>query len=478
VTTNNHRAYRHPPDQAAAAQPVAVDFAVVKQLRGRVNDRMAQLLRTRDIAPANRQLEEERLAAEVVGGHVDDLIAAGTAVSPGLEAALLDAVAADPFGLGPLQKLLKNENVVGIHALGMHTRVVYADGSVRTGPALADSDEALVQMLQNLAMRAGATERSLSSARPWVDLQLPDGSRMTALVQVSSTPVVAIRRHTIMDVTLDELRHQYGLIDELICNLLKAAMRSGLNVMIAALAGAGKTTLMRGMAREIPEGEAFVTLEESRELGLETTGRHPWCISLEAREGHGGRGPDGRPAGEVSIADLIPLTLRMSVQRIIVGEVRSREVVAMLQAMATSRGSMCTIHARHPNAVMDRIVELALSHGREMTAELARRIAAGAIDLIVYISVDDESAIGGTTHRYVSHILEIGGMSGDRIVTTTLFGPGPDGRAVPRHLPDRLHDQLLRVGYDPRPLTAYIQQGEDNRGAWTTPLHTIIGGRR
>ncbi|WP_432049915.1 ATPase, T2SS/T4P/T4SS family [Verrucosispora sp. NA02020] len=196
-------------------------------------------------------------------------------------------------------------------------------------------------------------------------------------------PYAAIRRHTLMDVSLEDLRDRYGAMDELICQFLKAAMAAGLNIMVAGLADAGKTTLLRGLAQEIPDREQFVTLEESRELGLHTTGRHRWAMSLEAREGHGTRGPDGRPAGEVTITDMIPLTLRMSVQRIIVGEVRSREIVPMLQAMATSKGSLCTIHARHPRAVMDRVIELALQHGPEMTAELARRMAAGAIDLIV-----------------------------------------------------------------------------------------------
>lgn len=92
----------------------------------------------------------------------------------------------------------------------------------------------------------------------------------------------------------------------------------------------------------------------------------------------------------MTIADLIPLSLRMGVLRIIVGEVRSREIVPMLQAMTTSRGSMCTIHARTAAGVGERIVELALAHGREMTVDQARRMAANALDLIVYVTVEDE----------------------------------------------------------------------------------------
>ena len=466
--------HREPPPGVPISD---IDYAVVKMLRAKVSDEMAAELRDNaNVSVEHRRALGERIVATVVRDYADQLMRSGIPFTTDQEAALLDAVASDLFGIGRLQQLLEDPTVVNIHILGCdHVRVEHTDGTLRAGPRLADSDAELVNMLQSLAMRAAATERSMSSTKPWVDLQLPDGSRLTALIQVSVRPTASIRRHTILDVTLEDLRDRYAMVDHLICDLLRAAMVAGCNIMVAGLAGAGKTTLLRALASEIPEGEAIVTLEESRELGLHTTGRHPWCISLEAREGHGQRGADGRPAGEVTIADLIPLTLRMSTQRVIVGEVRSREIVPMLQAMGTSRGSMCTIHARNPRAVMDRIVELALSHGKEMTSDLARRMAASAVDLIVYVTVEDETAIGGRVHRYVSEIVEIGGMSGDRLVTTTLFGPGPDGRAVPRHLPDRLREQLLRVGYDPRVLTDYIQAAAANRGSWAQPLQTLIG---
>ena len=80
-------------------------------------------------------------------------------------------------------------------------------------------------------------------------------------------------------------------------------------------------------------------------------------------------------------------------------------------------------------------------------------------------------------HEVAGEVVEVGGMHDDRMVTTTIFGPGPDGRAVPRHLPERLRDQLLRAGYDPRLLTGYIQLGDDNHGAWTTPLTTLARRR-
>lgn len=458
---------------ASASSGVLVDMAVVKLLRNKVSEQVAERIRQNPAVSAEqRRAEGERVAASVVGDHINELLATGRVPPAGYEAALLDAVTSGLFGLGPLQQLLRDPTVVNIHVVGCdQVRIEHADGRITQGPPLAETDAELVGMLQMLAMRDSATERSFSSSKPWVDLQMPDGSRLTALQQVPQRPTVSIRRHTILDVRLEDLRDRFGVIDHLLCDFLKAAMRAGCNIMVAGLAAAGKTTMLRALASEIPSAEAFVTLEESRELGLHTTGRHPWCISLEAREGHGDRGMDGRKAGEVTIADLIPLTLRMSTRRIIVGEVRSREIVPMLQAMSTSRGSMCTIHARDSRSVMDRIIELALSHGQEMRADLARRMAAGALDVIIYINIDDETGIGGGMHRYVSEVVEIIGMSADTVVTSTLFGPGPDGRAIPKHLPERLREQLLQVGYDPRVLAPYIEHG---RGAWQHPLQTIL----
>ena len=466
-----------PPAAVAVRQPVrpTVDYAAVRALRQLVSKELTAALREMtNVTAERRQAEGERIAARLVRQHVDDLMAAGQPISANAEAALLDAVAADLFGLGRLQGLLDRTDIINIHILGCdQVRIELASGEIVFGDPIADTDEDMVQMFQVLAMRAGATERSLSSTKPWLDMQLPDGSRLTVVYQVAVRPYATIRRHTLMDVALEDLRDKFGAIDELICSFLKAAMAAGLNIMVAGLADAGKTTMLRALASEIPPAEQFVVLEESRELGLHATGRHKWAMSLEAREGHGARGADGRPAGEVTIADLIPLTLRMSVQRIIVGEVRSREIVPMLQAMATSKGSMCTIHARNSRSVMDRIIELALQHGPEMTAELARRMAAGAVDLIVYLTVEDETKLGGRKLRYVSEVVEVGGMTDDRLVTTTIFGPGPDGRAVPQNQPDRLADALRRVGYDARHLSAYAQQGERNYGMWTHQLQTI-----
>ncbi|MEV4753689.1 ATPase, T2SS/T4P/T4SS family [Micromonospora sp. NPDC049559] len=458
-----------------------VDYALVRELRRRLSERLTAWQRGRDFTAAEEEYERGRLAVLVVAEYADSVRRAGTPMPAAEERALLDQVTAELVGLGRLQSLLGDDSIEEVHILGCDlVRIARHGGGVEWGEPIADSDEELVEILQAAARRAGATERSLSTSKPTLDLQLPDGSRLAAVFLVSHRPYAVLRRHNTLDVTLDDICGGRADLDEmvdvLLRDFLRGAMAAGLNVMVAGLAGAGKTTVIRALMHEIPEDEPFVLLEESREL-LPARGRrrHRAVMSFESREGHGERGPDGRPAGEVTIADLIPVALRMGVLRIIVGEVRSREIVPMLQAMTTSRGSMCTIHARTPAGVGERIVELALSHGREMTVDQARRMAGNALDLIVYVTVEDETAIGGRKERFVSHVEEVIGVGdGNRITTTTIFGPGPDGRAVPRHLPERVRDQLMRVGYDPRLLSRYIEAGV---GAWRRPRHSRLGPR-
>jgi pilus assembly protein CpaF len=456
-----------------------VDYDDVRELRRKLSDELTRWLRTHpDASDDERQNERDRLARVLVREVADTKRHAGMPLSRADEQALFDALAADLAGLGRLQSLLLDNSIEEIHVLGHdRVRITRRDGTVDWGQPVADSDEELVETLQGWARRAGATERSLSTSRPTLDLQLPDGSRLAAVYLVSHRPIAVIRKHNTLDVTLDDIAGGRTDLDEMIDPLmrdfLRAAMAAGANIMVAGLAGAGKTTLLRALAGEIRSGEPFVVLEESRELGLHNSSRHPAAISFEAREGHGERDVTGRPAGEVTIADLIPLALRMGVLRIIVGEVRSREIVPMLQAMTTSRGSMCTIHARTPGAVPERIIELALSYGKDMTAELARRMAGNALDLLVYVTIEDETAIGGRKHRFVSHIEEVDGVGDGRIATTTVFGPGPDGRGIPRHLPARLRDPLLRVGYDARHLAQWIEAGQ---GAWRRRRHSVLGG--
>jgi Flp pilus assembly CpaF family ATPase len=347
--------------------------------------------------------------------------------------------------------------------------VSYADGREEPGPAVADSDEELIEHLQLLAARVGGSERTFTTAHPSLHLRLADGSRLAAMAWTTPRPQVVVRRHRVRDVDLDDLI-ALGTLDSALVAFLRAALRAGKNIVVTGLQNAGKTTLIRALANEFGPMERFATIEREYELHLhDLPERHPRVVAMEAREGSSEKDGAGRRAGEVTLSNLVVDALRMNLRRIIVGEVRGSEAIPMLEAMSTGDGSLCTIHARTAHHALDRIVTLCLSADIGMTDVFAYRLVSGSVDFLVHVHLLDETALGGARHRFVSEVVEINGMGEfGRPASTSVFAPGPDGRAVPAHAPGCL-PELVRAGFDPGFLDA-------RAGTWTAPLATV-GGR-
>ena len=442
-----------------AGATIPIDYELVHSLREEVSRQLVEALRgdtDRGGAPADevRRQAIQEYAEAVIAHNVDDRLRAGETgpvTWPGYARALCDAVCAHILGLGRLQPLIDDPDVENIMVLGTRVRVAYANGVIdEESFSAAASDEELIDLLRRLAERAGQTERSLSTARPILHLRLPDGARLTAIYVVTSRPVVVIRRHRITEVSLADLVAM-GAITDTLRQFLQAAVRAHLNIMIAGRANAGKTTLLRAIADEIPRHEWFAVLETVAELGLDRTGRHPWAVCFEEREGFGDRGPDGRPEGELTVDDLFPHMLRLSVDRVIVGEVRAAEIVAMFDAMNTTYGSLCTIHARDERGVFDRMAELLLRYGATGSREGAYLTIGNALDLVVY--VDMVQRLGEAPRRFVSSVLEVHGLGdGGQLARSRLFAPGPSGAAAPTAIRpgERLAAALEAAGFDMR----------------------------
>lgn len=451
--------------------PAAADPVVVRQVRRVVAERLAARLQVEPVADvgARRELARALVADELADRARSRVREGSEAWSAAVEMGIASAVMADLFGLGRLQPLVDDPAVENIEVDG-HDQVwvSYADGHDRRGTAVADSDAELIEMIQLLAARTGSAERTFSSAHPCLHLRLEDGSRLAAMAWTTPRPHVVIRRHRVRDVDLDDLV-RLGTVDTVLAAFLRAAIAAGKNVVVTGLQNAGKTTLIRALANEFAPMERFATIEKEYELHLhDLPHRHPRVVAMEAREGSAEKDAHGRRAGEITLTDLVTDALRMNLRRIIVGEVRGPEVLPMLEAMSTGDGSLCTLHARTAQHAIDRIVTLCLSAGVAMTEAFAYRLLAGSVDLVVHLTLVDHSATGGPKHRFISHVVEINGLGeGHRPATTTVFGPGPDGRAVPQHRPACLED-LVRAGFDPTFL-------DHRAGTWTTTLH---GGPR
>jgi len=148
------------------------------------------------------------------------------------------------------------------------------------------------------------------------------------------------------------------------------------------------------------------------------------------------------------MAELVRRSLRMNPSRVIVGEVLGDEIVTMLNAMTQGNdGSLSTIHANSSLEVFNRIATYAIQSAERLPVEATHMLIAGAVDFVIFIEKRNDYARGGRLRRYVSSIREVTGVDG-RVLSSEVFTPGPDGRAVP-HAPVACAALLAEHGYDP-----------------------------
>ncbi|MER6374104.1 CpaF/VirB11 family protein [Streptomyces mirabilis] len=466
------------PAEGAASSPqalghtapqVTVDYAVAGHIKSQVAKQREELLKT---SPMVDRASEEQLCLRWINDAVAlwsdaQALERGVNPTPAEDDALRRAVYDLLFRAGRLQPYLDDPDVEDIFIQG-HDEVWldYGNGQRRLVGAIADSEEELLELLRELARESGHSERTISTANPLLALALPDGSRLQAITDVSPKTYAVIRRHRVEHADLNDMT-QLGTIDPILREFLAACVRAEKNVMIAGKQKVGKTSLLRAMLKEFGPETRFATIQTEDELHAHTNGYHRQVVSLVARESNGEKDATGRGAGEISLLDLMHPALRMSLERIVVGEVRGPEVVAMMQALTNGAGgNLCTIHARRPDIVFDRIAELyALAQGN-LSEGLAYRQIANGLDFIVYVSMVDETQIGGRRHRFVSHIVEVTGIGeSGRPATNEIFAPRPDigeVRAVPQMDPACI-DDLRRVGFDSQ-LLQHVY------GAWSGPL--------
>jgi pilus assembly protein CpaF len=427
-----------------------VDHGVVKRLRSEVGDRLAEQRRV-DAASGTPPMsgEDERqfaraLIAQVLEDHARSEITAGRAPSNAQEEEeLAAAIHAALFGVGRLQPLLEDQQIENVDINGCDRVFLgYADGREVLGEPVAESDDELVDLIQALAAYSGLSSRPFDTANPQLDLRLPDGSRLSAVMDVTLRPSVSIRRARMGKVFLADLVGNGTLLPEAAA-FLAAATAARKNIMIAGATNAGKTTLLRAIANQIPASERLITVERALELGIDHFPElHPNVVAFEERL------PNMEGQGAISMAELVRRSLRMNPSRVIVGEVLGDEIVTMLNAMTQGNdGSLSTIHSNSSLEVFNRISTYAIQSAERLPVEATHMLIAGAIDFVVFIKKRNEYSRGGRLRRFVSSIREVTGIDG-RVLSSEVFSPGPDGRAVP-HAPVSCMAELAEHGYDP-----------------------------
>jgi len=428
-----------------------MDQRVVRRLREEVADVLARQ-RRQDVADgiAPMTAEDERQFARAVIGRVLDNwaraeLAAGRVPPDSTEEQeLADGIHAALYGVGRLQPLLDDPEVENIDINGCDKVFVgYADGREAMLPPVADTDEELIELVQILGAYSGLASRPFDTANPQLDLRLPDGSRLSAVMGVCARPSLSIRRARLSRVSLDMLVENDSMSAEL-AGFLSAAVAARKNLMIAGATNAGKTTLLRALANEIPPHERLITVERALELGLgEFEDLHPNVVAFEERL------PNSEGQGAIHMAELVRRSLRMNPSRVIVGEVLGDEIVTMLNAMSQGNdGSLSTIHANSSIEVFNRISTYAIQSAERLPTEATMMLIAGAIDFVVFIERRNDFGQGGRLRRIVTSVREVNGVDG-RVLSSEVFAAGPDGRALPA-APVSCLDELIAAGYRPQ----------------------------
>jgi pilus assembly protein CpaF len=250
--------------------------------------------------------------------------------------------------------------------------------------------------------------RRLDLSAPFVDAQLPDGSRLHVVIPSITRlhMAVNIRKFVIGVAGLDELV-RLGSLPEPAARFLEASVAAGLNVLVSGSTQAGKTTMLNALCAAIPASERVITAEEVFELQVPL----PDVVSMQTRQ------PNLEGTGEISLRRLVKEALRMRPNRIVVGEVRQEECLDLLIALNSGLPGMCTLHANSAREALIKMCVLPLLAGENVSAAFVVPTVAASVDLVVHLGAD---------HRGQRRVREIVAVTGraehDVIETSEIFG--------------------------------------------------------
>jgi pilus assembly protein CpaF len=277
-----------------------------------------------------------------------------------------------PF-LGPIRQLLEAATVSEVMVNPDSSIWVEEDGTIRFLPGLGFDKGALLTSLEVIANRFG---KKLDADSPIMNVRLPDGSRLAALIPpiVHPSPLLTIRKFTSRGFTIDDLiARQMVTRDQ--ASSLAESVRRGDNLLISGGTGSGKTTLLNVLAGFIPDEERIMVLEDTAELYI----LKPHVISAEAQlDTH---------RSQIQFSDLLKAALRHRPDRIIVGEVRGAEARVFLDALNTGhRGSLSTIHANNTQDALRRLSQLAMRSSGGVALEVIENECRRSIHTIVHVA--------------------------------------------------------------------------------------------
>ena len=347
-----------------------------------------------------RQMPDEELA-ELIDEEILNFSGGGLRLQ---ERLLLQKELFDSFRrLDILQELVDDPEITEIMVNGPEEIFVESKGRIRRWEKRFESKEQLLDLIQQIV---SSVNRIVNTSSPIADARLADGSRVHVVLEPVALdgPILTIRKFP-EPVTMERLL-SYGSISEEAAVFLQKLVEARYNIFVSGGTGAGKTTFLNALSEFIPSGERVITIEDSAELRL----RHiENLVRLETREAN----VEGQ--GAIGIGMLIRAALRMRPDRILIGEVRGKEALDLLQAMNTGHdGSFSTGHANSPRDMLARLETMVLM-AAELPLPAIRSQIASAVDIMVHVArLRDKS-------RKVTAIEEVDRYENGEIILNSLY---------------------------------------------------------
>jgi pilus assembly protein CpaF len=383
-------------------------------------------------------IDNQRVRGEVRQALITLIDGEPTLLSSVEKQQICDEVLDEVFGLGPLEPLLVDPTISDILVNGSKQVYVERKGLLELTNVTFRDDQHLLRIIDKIVSQVG---RRVDESNPMVDARLADGSRVNAIIPPLALdgPLMSIRRFSQDKLMPADLVAKKALTQGMM-ELLEAAVKAHMNIIIAGGTGAGKTTLLNALSAFIAPKERIVTIEDAAELQL----KQPHVARLETRP------PNLEGNGAIRQRELLINSLRMRPDRIVVGEVRGGEALDMLQAMNTGHdGSLTTVHANTPRDAVGRLeVMVSLANANMQLISIRQQIASA-----VHIFVQAARLSDGS--RRVTSITEVTGMEGEVVTLQDIFvfekrGLGPNnevlGRFAATGIRPKFYEKLLAAG--------------------------------
>ncbi len=388
-------------------------------------------------------IDNQRVRGEVRQALISLIDGEPTLLSGIEKQQISDEVLDEVFGLGPLEPLLADNTISDILVNGHKQVYVERKGLLELTSVTFRDDQHLLRIIDKIVSQVG---RRVDESTPMVDARLMDGSRVNAIIPPLALdgPLMSIRRFAQDKLTAPDLVDRKAMTPGMM-ELLEAAVKAKLNIIISGGTGSGKTTLLNALSAYINPKERIVTIEDAAELQL----KQPHVARLETRP------PNLEGNGAVRIRELLVNSLRMRPDRIVVGEVRGGEALDMLQAMNTGHdGSLTTVHANSPRDAVSRLeVMVSMAAANMQMLSIRQQIAAAVNVLVQPMRLSDGS-------RRIMSITEVTGMEGDIVTLQDIFvfekrGLSPEGKVIGRFaatgIRPKFYEKLLAAGIRLRP---------------------------